>query len=896
MSFLKKILKKTSKFCSNKGFNLKKYANKKLAYLEEEELGKGLTPLQQFEAPATTTIDTVDPSITAAMERYIDQNVNSEQILPMANEWVSDVNLRMHFQNLAQKMLGNMSEAFVSRALQSTEISQEEIPQAGETWQSLGEYEVDLVEAFLNSPNAYQTIQSISNSIMQSGYKQGIDKDTAEEISLEAVKIALGAPSARQGGGSLRRDQRFNYFLYNGDRMPPEVYQAYQKFRMENSSSNIDDSIKFLKDNFGEVLIQTLSEQIANEDPSIKQWVLKNSGNVGSKVIERSLGTSLTGGEERGSSLQDTDIEKSNLERIERREKDIRLTEDQKQAIQKRSTAIFAHKYLADVVKDMSEVLSQSIENSYNKFDGKKEYGVERMNMFTRMLVDQYEDLLNSQGKIDAQGDMVFENNNGRIIVPTDTVKDIFAGNMDISDEEIYEVLSQQRKEGMPKFDVLDWFKRQGQSVLTHSSLQQEYKKEFALKTRIKDLYNKGYDEQAILAYALEKADGGEYSNQEIKDKLNRSSNAVGVTDSEEYKRRLTRYIRMTLNPLGDKHYNQLEKYSKQVMKGKGYEEALNSMKPFAQHDVRYMMEGLQDVKQDEAKDYPSDIFQAFMGSLNPHKKVRQDYFPEIYKNLIGKNDEEYQEDTSMLNEPQRQEFLKLEKIKNHYQDSLQSKENAIQKEQDKADNKIASYHNKIKKAYEKHLDLLKKQGFSPISLGDFVGVPNWDGESLLNKEDYVRIVTDRGIKIGKAIDVLWGRDDIEYTYKTMPPLKKIEILRNRETQKARNPETKELILGKDGKPLDANIRQQSVAYIENKIRDIESRLEEFRRINNMSESQYNIASSLCRNYFRKIASIESLASNYQGIKLAEVSVDLDILIKNIEEKFTEDFDSIFRL
>lgn len=891
MSFLKKILKRINKSSINKSFNLKKYANKKIAYLEEEELGAGLTSLEQFEAPAMSPEVEIDEQTSTSMRRYIDQNANVQQMAPMPADWINDINLRMHFQNLAQQVMGNMSEAFVSRALQSTEVSQEAPPSMGEDWQSvMADFDVDLVESFFSSPNVSSILQSVSNSIKQSGYKQGVDDDTAREIAQEAVMIALGKPGQKQRGGT-RRDQRFNYFLSNPDKMPPHIAQDFRS----NSSGGTDESIAYLRDNYGQELIQALSEQITNEDPSVKQWVLKNSGNVGN-VIEESLGESLTGGDERGTNIQDTDIAKSNLERIQQRDQDIRLTEDQRKAVQDKATAIFANKYLGDVVKDMGDALSQSIESSYNKFDEKKEYGVERMNMFTRMLVDQYQDLLTSQGQIDANGDMVFSNDDGRIIVPSDTIKDIFAGNMNVSDEELYKVIEQQRKEGMPNFDIIDWFKRQGKSVLTHSSLQKEYKKEFALKTRIKNLVKQGYDEQAILAYALQKSDGGEYTNQELKNTLDRSSNAIGATDSDEYNRRLARYIRMAANPLGDKYYEQLGMYSGQSMKkeqGEGYQEAKKSMKPFAQHDVRYLMEGLQDAKQDESKNYPSDVFKAFMGSLNPHKKVRQDYFPEIYKNLIGKNDEEYHEDISMLNESQRDEFLKLEKIKNHYQNSLQMKENVIQKEQTKADKKVTSYHNKIKKAYEQHLDRLKKQGFPPISLGDFIGVPEWDGESLLSKEDYIRMVTDRSINIGKAIDVLWGEEGKIYNYKVMPPLQKIELLRNRETQKAKDPDTGQLILGKDGQPLDANIRLQSVAYIQDKLSQIEAQLEEFKNVHNMTPSQYNMASALCKDYFRKMASIENLSNIYQGMKMASVAVDLDIMVSQIEKKFKKDFDNI---
>lgn len=890
MSFLKKILKKVNNSNTNKGFNLKKYARNKLAWMEEEELGAGLTPLEQFETPVMPTEGQVPPEVSMAMEKYIDQNANVPQISPMPSEWIEDISLRINFQTLAGNMLGNMADSFVANAFEATNIAKEaptaQPPQEeqAETWQSLGDFDVDLVQAFLGSPNIERTLGSIASSIMQSGYRRGIDRDTAEEVALEAVRVALGPPESKMKGG-VRRDQRFNYFLTNSDKMPVDVAQD---FYAKTTGAKTDDAIAFLKDNYGDILMQALHEQVMNDDPSVKQWVLKNSGNVGKEVIDKPLGTSLTGGEERGTHLQDTDIAKLQEERVIQQGQDVRLTEDQKQLLQTQATELFAQRYLGGITKDMESVLSQAIENSYNKFGGKKAYSVERMNMFNRMLIDQYRDLLNSKGQIDAQGDMVFANDDGRVIVPSATVEDIFAGKIEEKPEKLYEEIAKLRKEGNPKFDVMDWFKRQGQSILTHSALQKEYKKELDLKNRIRDLAKRGHSEASIANIALTSAGGqGDASTQELVEALNRSSNVVEGLEPEERARRIQRYIHMALDPIGDEYLKQLGIYAGFKMKGKDRDlGAKKSMKPFAQHDSRYLMEGLQDVKQDQSKKYPSDIFQAFMGSLNPHKKVRQDYFPQIYKDLIGSNDEEYQEDTSMLNEPQRNEFLKLEKAKKNYEDSLARKENTINAEKSKAEKKAVSHHNRIQREYDKYLKTLKSQGLNPITLGEYVGVPNWNGKEILSHEDYIRLVKDRGLRIGKLVDALWGAPGKEYPYKTMPHMKKIEDLENAPVRYVPH--------AKKGQ-VPARIDNQSASYIREQLDAINATIDQFKADNNMTESQYNMASSVCQGYLKKMARIDSLQSRYQQMKMASAMLDLDILVIGIEKKFIEDFDNIFK-
>ena len=70
-------------------------------------------------------------------------------------------------------------------------------------------------------------------------------------------------------------------------------------------------------------------------------------------------------------------------------------------------------------------------------------------------------------------------------------------------------------------------------------------------------------------------------------------------------------------------------------------------------------------------------------------------------------------------------------------------------------------------------------------------------------------------------------------------------------------------------------------------------KLEEFKNVHNMTPSQYNMASALCKDYFRKMASIENLSNIYQGMKMASVAVDLDIMVSQIEKKFKKDFDNI---
>lgn len=934
MSFLKKILKRVEKSSKNKAFNLKKFA-----WMEQEELGTGLTPLQQFDAPASPapTEQVIDPSVSMAMEKYIDQNANAEQLNPMPPEWISDMNLRMNFQNVAQNMLGNMSEAFVSRALQATEIMQETPPQGEqpaqeETWQSqMGDFDIDLVESFFSSPNIEQTIRYISSSIMKSGYRQGIDNDTAEEIALEAVKIALGKPGEKQRGGT-RRDQRFNYFLSNPDKMPPDVAQAY---RTQAQSMGPDEAIAFLKDNFGEQLMQSMLKQVIGGDPSIKQWVLKNSGNVGS-VVEKSLGTSLTGGEERGTNIQDSDIEEMHRNRIQQREEDFRLIDSQKDMISKAALS-FSRLYIVDIVRGMKKALSSAVERSYNQYP-KFADKIERMQIYNNKLLDQYEQIAMQMPTIDADGGATFTlpsyDASGKIIprtvqgqfsIPQKDLIDMFGGKLEGSAEDISNDIINQRRRGEVDFDIGDWFRQgaegqKGKSILPYREVQDSYTDAYNVKKQILDSYQvkdalsmandplsifKGIQGRVLKdesGKVVREQDGqpkveGGMTSQQMVETLDKLSNIDRNTPKTERQSRRERFINRTINESHDSK-NSLDNYRRiSEMKWQPGDESKNSLRPNAQWDVKYLMEGLNAEKNDTDKNKFSDVFQAFIGALNPHKKIRQGEMGQYYKNLMGKNDEEFREDTSMLNGKEREEFTVLEKIKNNLQENLNVKEQSLATTRKKADVKAKAYHNKIQKAYEKHLKMLKTQGMPPIELGDYVGVPNWDGESVLTPEDYTRIVQDRGIKIGKIIDTLWGSDDKTYTRQTMPPLRKIEQLTNKPVLYLTDPITKKTRLNpKTNKPMPANIRQQGYNYIKSELDKVEADIEKFKQTHNMTQSQYNMASALCKQYLTKMASIERLQNSCQGIKLASIVVDLDILTCDIEEKFNKDFDNIFRM
>lgn len=941
MSFLKKILKRIEKSSKSVGFNLKKHVNKKLAWMEEEDLGAGLTPLQQFDTPAKVTPPAapIDPSINIAMEKYINQNANAEQLAPMPPEWISDIGLRMNFQNLAQNILGNMSEAFVSRALQATEVMQEEPPQEAqpaqeETWQSLGDFDIDLVETFFSSPNIQQTIQSISNSIMKSGYRQGIDADTAEEIVLESAKIALGQPGVKQRGGGSRRDQRFNYFLFNPQKMPPNVAQA---LNAQGQPSNTDESIAFLKENFGEELIQALYEQVANEDPSIKQWVLKSSGNVGS-VIEKSLGTSLTGGEDRGTNIQDSDIGEMHKNRVQQRETDIRLIDSQKDQITKAALS-FSRLYIQDIIYGMKDILSGAVESAYAQYPENADK-IERMQVFNKQLLDQYLKLSMVMPEIDAKGNAVFKNNEGQFTIPQEELVNLFKGQIDRPAAEIANEIIEDRKREEVGFDIGKWFKegiagKKGRSVLEHRSLQNSYKNAFDIKTAILEAYKSGkVDIKSIASnpgqfftgtegQVVRDAQGkivrdeqgqpervGGMDSKDMVYALNKLSNADGEMSEGDRAVRRERFVKRTVTEAADlanpkNNFNLYKKFIDKDFKGKTSDEskAVNSMRPNAQWDVRYLMNGLNAEKNNKEKNKFSDVFQAFFGALNPHKKVRQE-FPDIYKNIMGKNDEEFQEDTSMLNSVDRNEFLQLEKLRNHFQESLDIKNKTIESEENKAKKLAARHHAKIGKEYEKHLSMLKSQGMPPISLGDFVGVPDWNGEDILSKDQYAGIVQNRGLNIGKIIETLWRVPGKDYKQKKLvPPMTKIEEMGGTDINlyrdkagKLKEKPRREWLDPQNPEYVAANIRQQGIPFIQNKLQEVETQLAEFKNIHKMSESKYRILSALCKNYHLKMASIERLQNSYQGNKFASVVVDLDVLTCEIEKKFGEDFDSIFRM
>ena len=101
---------------------------------------------------------------------------------------------------------------------------------------------------------------------------------------------------------------------------------------------------------------------------------------------------------------------------------------------------------------------------------------------------------------------------------------------------------------------------------------------------------------------------------------------------------------------------------------------------------------------------------------------------------------------------------------------------------------------------------------------------------------------------------------------------------------------------GKNEIPEEADIRWQSVKSIQNRLDRVNKELQEFKDKYKINEPKMQALSSLCENYHLKIASIERLQNSYQGNKFASVVVDLDVLTCEIEKKFAEDFDSIFRM
>jgi hypothetical protein len=911
MSFLKKILGRVYKN-SGQGFNLKNQMMKKAVVAEETGyLPDTLTPLEDFDETGQMQPKQVDPSYSVAMERYIDQNVNESQLPPIPSEWVDDINLRMHFQNIAQQRIGNMSESFVSRAFQATMMAkeapvspQQQAPQQQSPQQQGDDYvdiDTDLVTKFLDTPHALSVLDSISTSILQSGYSQVNNKDTADARAWQSVAFALGPPIAKKRGEGIRRDQRFNYFLFNPDKMPVDISRDYQQFLVANPEIKTDQAIEYLKSNFGDKLITALNEDINNNDPSIKQWILKQEGHVAKDETDEQIGVSLTGGGDDADAynLQEEDIGSMNLNRVEQREKDVREISDEKNSLT-RSVKAFAKLYIQDVVRDMKEVLSKAVESSYNKYPGKESYNIERMNLFNKKLLDQYLEIFNSDPVIDPKtGAVSFrkyqqdpKNPNkqiytARIDIPQEDIISIFKGNIEKDVTDLYRDIKDQRKEGKADFDILNWFKKsQDKGILPHTALQDSYKKAYIIKSIIRNALKKNTIDGIASNPEHIFTGSKEMGSEEMLKMLYQLSNSdeQGIS-KEERKRRVARYIDMTekdaQNPKGGNYemYKTFADMKRQNLEPGSEEskEMANSMKPYAQYDSMYLMEGLNDAKQNQSDPYHSDVFKAFLGALNPHKRVRTGKLSNIYNSLMGKG-EEYKEDVSMLSKKEAIQYRNLKLSKMRYESTLQDKEKAIETQHVKIKKVTDKYHARISKALISANKKRKIQGLRDMSMGEYVGKPEWDGKSPLHYEDYIRA------GINKAKDSLWGKDEATH-WRDFGPMRQIETIKNREPQPTYN---------EAGDRIEPPIRSQNVQFIKNKIQEANLALDEFRKTHKITDIQDRMAEALCKTYLVKIASIKETVSRYSNMKIAfNVSI-FNNMVQDIHNNFELEFNKIF--
>lgn len=876
MSFLKRILRKINKSSESKGFNLKKFNA-----LTKEELPENLTALDEFQ-PTPTAAPQIEgpvrPNVNEddIMRAYISQNYGAFPMSPMDDSWVESSLTHSKFIAIANEVLGPNAEAFISQALQSTEISKETPTTIEGDWQSLGGFSSDLVASYSGSSNYQENLNQVANSIKGSSFfPQVQDDSTSQLIAHEAVKVALASPEQRGKPGAF--DQRFNFFLSSSGfkYLDPQVADAV--IEIEGTPNKLN----FLKENYGDILIEKMNELAELGDRDITAWVLKSTGKLDKGTVQQIVDQSLTGGDEgsRGTDIQDMDIEKMNRSRVEQREQDFEYVKSQTDEVS-RAAAAFMKEYIGNIKSDMKEAVAMSLEDAYNIYGPQKgDSSIERISIYLKQLLGQYDKIFNDNTIIprpDSEGNVIFSNQGGSITIPKEYLSNVFQGDISKPAEQLYKDIQAYSESGGGGADILEWFKKNDKGIVTYESLSKAYEEVYDLKKNILSQLSRNQSPDIII-----EALGGD------RDILDKYANVVNGIGTDEIRKRRHRFIERTrqqsqvsdeasVNHLKNMQEIALEK-KRQDKKGIGSKEEsirntgkYRSLRANVQWDIDKLMAPLARIQETQKNSFEepfkADVFKALIGALNPHVKVREGNNKKYYNKLIGI---ESQDDIKIEGVDSRI-ISQLEKMTNSYNGILRAKamkQKALDKLEDTYKKQYQSYNNKIINKLDAENKKRQKTKTPSILPEEYVGMEGWTGDTPLPPNVYARLAFEKKVGIGKAEEVL------------TKVLGKMELIKNREPKKG---------------GLKTDIRDFGLNAVSERLEVAKKELDEFKRQNGLTGSQVSLAMSAYNRYMEKISAIQNIQKRAITIKMSSRTILYNEVEKNIKKEYEDTLRHIF--
>lgn len=556
------MIRKIINVNNKKSYNLKKTIKKAVevgGYDQEQDIDNGFqveTPEDQFSTEQVLQQeleDKIGEKQRKIIFEYIQENFNSQDPKPLDIEIWQDPNALQYFKSIVNDSFGYNADQFLNKVENNTMqfYQQQQTQQQYQQQQQGADIDSDIPKQFYMSGEMQDMVDYLVK-------RRGIDNNMANEVAYEAIEYNLGEPK-----GEHRTDQRFNFFIYNPDYIPDNILddlsEQFEKLGIEErkdfvkyiskrggATAEKKELMHLLKDNYGNILLDILRNSFS--DMTVKEWAarfLHKFLSIKQNVHSIDFVVSPEGG------VAEKDLLEDEVNNAHKKLREEVGNEETEEINTERIISLFIEELLNDKLKKVQGLKNDIVNKMYNG-DEKSENIADKIDFYIDAIINQFDNLFSLDsigGKTDditrktIRNTRQYKNALGSLQIPKKIIQDVFgyiaqqAQDMgkeitQLDDGEIRDIV---KNYNISNPDLMDWMP-EWRKICPQNVIMERYKKIANLKSKIKELQKRGYEDGKSIINTFTK-DDMEYFNDNLQEALNFINRTLGQQNIDEWKK-----------------------------------------------------------------------------------------------------------------------------------------------------------------------------------------------------------------------------------------------------------------------------------------------------------------------------------------------------------------------